>query len=101
MSIFRKDGNSIINPNRGAGGERPRVLFKFPRDSFRQGLGAGSLGLGKKYRELVPTGPTRNVRPANGLEAGAGDTAQDFVPCGVPVSIIYAFECAEVKREQR
>ena len=73
MSILRKDGNSIINPDRRAWGEGTSVLFEFPRDSFSQNLGARPVSLGKNDRELVAAGPTRNIRPAKGLEACAGN----------------------------
>src|SRR5208337_5408097 len=101
MSILRKDGYSIVNPDRRGWGEGTSVLFEFPRDSFSQHLGAGSLGLGKKDRELVPAGPTRNVRPANGFQTRAGHASQNFVSRGVPIGVIDGLEFAKIKREQR
>ena len=73
MTILRKDGDSIVNPDRRTRSEGPSVLFDFPRDSFGQQIGALPLGLGKNDCELVAARPTRNVRPAKGLAACAGD----------------------------
>ena len=101
LAVDRAGGDAVIEPQTDLGDERLGVLFEFRHDSVCQALGAPPLGLGEEDGELVAADTARNVRATNGLDARPPYSPKDFIPCGMPVSVVDGLEAAQVKHQQR